>query len=518
MLPRTHGPQKHRATVQAVIVLMAFMTCATSRTNARQCAGWEEIAAPGPLPRSQCAMVYMEREGKTLLFGGGRIVDSRSVRYDDTWTWDGSDWTQLQVTGPTARTGANIAYDPVRDRVMLYGGLTAAGRPTDTWEWDGQQWHLLSETGPEISRERSMAFDPSIGRIILFEGSTGPARTWAWTGSRWLRIAINGPPMTGFVLVTDSVRGRVVLIASSPYNEIWEWDRNGWIQIGRYTVPEIWFSFDAAFDATRGSVILTGGVSDGVYNDETWEWDGDDWSLRSKDASLARSSHRLIYDASRNRLVLFGGRTDYQWFADTLEADPDTFLSIIDHPRSTIVIPGHDSGFQVRAVGSGPMTYQWRKDGAPLVDGERISGSQTASLRIRNVGESDVGAYDVFVRRECGELLSDPAYLTLRITPLLEVGGHCPGQVGLRLTRARPNGLAVLFYGGTRRQWFQWIEGCGPMYLDIGPPGAALVGLFRVDEFGSVEIQGYAAPGRCDGYLQFVDLRECLLSNVAEVP
>ncbi len=498
---------------------IALLLGGAAPCSARQCNGWEEILAAGPAARSQFCMVYMDRARKTLLFGGQGREGEVWVKYDDTWTWDGAEWTQLQVAGPTPRVGANIAYDPLRDRVLLYGGLTSAGRPTDTWEWDGQRWRLLSETGPEIVGERSMAFDPSIGRIILFDGRTGrPSKTWVWTGHIWLLIATNGPAVSSYALVTDTAQGRIVMITDTSYREIWEWNGSAWHWIAKHQGPELWYKFDAAFDASRSAILVTGGAYDGNYNDETWEWNGQDWSLLAKEPRLARYSHRMVYDASRDRLVLFGGYNDLGRFADTWEADADTFLSIIEQPRSIVAIPGHDAGFSVRTVGSGPMAYQWRKDGEALEDGGRISGSRTAGLRIEDVGESDVGAYDVLVRRECGERLSESASLTLRVMPLLEVGGHCPGQVGVRLTRARPNGSALLIYGGTRREWFQWIEPCGPMYLEIGPPGAALIGFFRVDESGSVNLRGYAGPGRCSGYLQFVDLRQCLLSNVVEVP
>ena len=42
-----------------------------------------------------------------LLFGGDH-GDSGQV-YDDTWTFDGAGWTQLQVVGPSGRAGAVMA-------------------------------------------------------------------------------------------------------------------------------------------------------------------------------------------------------------------------------------------------------------------------------------------------------------------------------------------------------------------------------------------------------------------------
>jgi hypothetical protein len=68
----------------------------------------------------------------------------------DTWTWDGSAWTaQNPPVMPSPRTGAAIAFDSVRQKVVLFGGF--AGNPyqpgtalTDTWEWDGTTWKKVA--------------------------------------------------------------------------------------------------------------------------------------------------------------------------------------------------------------------------------------------------------------------------------------------------------------------------------------------------------------------------------------
>ena len=109
-------------------------------TQARQCDGWQEVQAPGPARRSGFSMAYMEREGRTLLFGGESYEDGHSVRYADTWTWDGAQWTDLHAGGPSPRSAASMAYDPLRDVILLYGGHASDGRPTDTWQWDGREW------------------------------------------------------------------------------------------------------------------------------------------------------------------------------------------------------------------------------------------------------------------------------------------------------------------------------------------------------------------------------------------
>jgi hypothetical protein len=69
-----------------------------------------------------------------------------------------------------------------------------------------------------------------------------------------------------------------------------------------------------AYDAARQRVVLFGGFSQysGHHNlSDTWEWDGSTWSQRSPVTSpSARGEHAMAYDAARQRIVLFGGVFD----------------------------------------------------------------------------------------------------------------------------------------------------------------------------------------------------------------
>lgn len=67
--------------------------------------------------------------------------------------------------------------------------------------------------------------------------------------------------------------------------------------------------------------------------------------------------------------------------------------------------PGFNVTYTVTATGTG-LTYQWRRNTVPLVDGglpnlSSISGATTASLTITNVGAANAGTYDVVVSGTC---------------------------------------------------------------------------------------------------------------------
>jgi hypothetical protein len=58
----------------------------------------------GPPGRTEAVMTPVH--GKLVLFGG---INNSNTNLGDTWTFDGSTWTQLAVAGPPARYAAVFA-------------------------------------------------------------------------------------------------------------------------------------------------------------------------------------------------------------------------------------------------------------------------------------------------------------------------------------------------------------------------------------------------------------------------
>lgn len=81
---------------------------------------------------------------------------------------------------------------------------------------------------------------------------------------------------------------------------------------------------------------------------------------------------------------------------------------IITQPQSRTSIAGTVGSFSVEAIGTGPLSYQWRKDGHSLADGGNLSGASSSTLSLASVSPSDVGAYDVIVSG-FGAVTSSPA-------------------------------------------------------------------------------------------------------------
>ena len=170
---------------------------------------WVQVADTGPTQRLLTGLAYDPVNAQVLLFGGSGPAPNGNT-FGDTWLWDGQVWLQVEDAGPSPRMHFALATDPVRRRVVLFGGqaIGAAGEITllgDTWEWDGTEWTQRDDVGPSRRAGATMAYDPVDGRLLLFGGSDGALRddTWGWDGSHWKQIADIGPrPRIGHAMAS----------------------------------------------------------------------------------------------------------------------------------------------------------------------------------------------------------------------------------------------------------------------------------------------------------------------------
>ena len=135
------------------------------------------IAPHPPLPsawppgRADHDMVYDSARGRTVIFGGYPA----GPYLNDLWEWDGLSFVNrtpspLPASWPGPRIEYALAYDPVRARMLLFGGyFPILG---DTWEWDGPRnlWTRLPATGPSPRRGPAMAYDARRQVTVLFGG------------------------------------------------------------------------------------------------------------------------------------------------------------------------------------------------------------------------------------------------------------------------------------------------------------------------------------------------------------
>jgi len=136
---------------------------------------WTRMApANSPSPRWGMAMAFDPGLNRTVLFGGR----AAGQRVADTWEWDGTNWTQSTPSStPFPRVWHSMAFDPQVGHTVMFGGdhiePYGLGPINDTWEWDGSQWTQdWTSAAPSVRSGQTMALDAN-GRMVMFGGSDG---------------------------------------------------------------------------------------------------------------------------------------------------------------------------------------------------------------------------------------------------------------------------------------------------------------------------------------------------------
>ncbi|HLP77003.1 MAG TPA: hypothetical protein VK327_08795, partial [Candidatus Paceibacterota bacterium] len=86
---------------------------------------------------------------------------------------------------------------------------------------------------------------------------------------------------------------------------------------------------------------------------------------------------------------------------------------LLVQPFSQTNNAGDVAGFEVRAIGSEPITLCWLKDGALLTNGSKFAGSETPALSVTNIQKSDEGGYSIVLSNSFGSVTSIVATLTV---------------------------------------------------------------------------------------------------------
>jgi hypothetical protein len=344
-----------------------------------QCGGpWTELMPPtSPDRRDNANLAYDSGHGRTVLYGGIG-TDAGSGYYNDVWEWNGLSWSPTSPsTRPPTTHGAPLAYDAARRVTVLFGGQSG---PTNTnldqtWVWDGTHWTHVVLTGPHPSARayHALAYDPLRERVVLFGGGADGAAvlndTWEWDGSAWAEIpTLPGGPMARRFssAVFYPPRGKIVMYggltgSGSTQNDMWEWAGDHWDLIAQVG-PQRSTICLASDDTT---LLMYGGVDEhGLAVGTTFLFRNNQWSEYTGFAPRARVTSVACH-AATGKFVLFSG------YARDIPHNPpdtwtfDTALSIARSPAPVSACPFGGATFAVTAFGAAPLAYQWQVQTTP---------------------------------------------------------------------------------------------------------------------------------------------------------
>ena len=291
---------------------------------------WTRFESGGPPARTDAGMTY-DSDRHVIVLNGGTSTTGKN----DTWEFDDTGWHEIHPAhNPGVAAGHRLAYDPSRRRVVYFYGTFAS----PTWEYDGSDWTAVNTAHrPAAETSVAMEFFPPLGRIVLFGGfgSSQPVNeTWSYDGADWSRIETSAsPPSLAWAgMVYDASRHVLVLHGCTSTDlygirETWEFDGTTWHQVVTVHKPPFGDTRALAFDQRRGVTMLATGGTYQNWHNQTWIYDGLDWTqlpeLQTGQKPSARYEARMVYDPVGDRMVLYGGFNNVHqgdtWIASLIE-------------------------------------------------------------------------------------------------------------------------------------------------------------------------------------------------------
>lgn len=278
---------------------------------------WATIATVGGPPAGRYAhsLVYDSARDRVLVFGGR---DAGSF-FGDVWALSLAGtptWTQIIPAGtsPSNRFGHEAIYDPVRDRMLLFGGSTSDeyyGVENDTWELtlgDSPTWTQLAPTGTPPSARRSLTsiYDPIRDRLVVFAGWDNLDTPTSFLDDTYA-LSLSGDPAWSALAPTDGP------------------------PVGRDAI-------DGVYDATRDRFVVFGGWSGTSMLNDTWFLDfgshGDDATL-TPNAQAQVGLAQVSWDvtgATGSQVGVFRRAGSGKWSSiATPQLDAQGHLAFADH-------------------------------------------------------------------------------------------------------------------------------------------------------------------------------------------
>ena len=355
--------RRHSSQRVVLLIACAFSFIAASAALAQD-GTWTSIgqnAYPGLL-RGQSNVFDRGQQRYVIFAGGSGTVPKPWDLMNDVWFLDVSTATptwSLMPPGdvvPGGRLDAQCGYDPSRNRMLIFGGY---GRhyPTTPFEYLNDVWELsldgtphwteLFPTGQTPAGRLSGAavYDPMRQRFIGFGGTQGlPVDTWCLNlqgNANWQNVPTQGArPNGGYGMtsVYDASKDRMLIFGGSTSddyygatNDVWELSLRGnptWTLLNPTGVrPGARRNGGAIFDALRNRMVIYGGGialpgSDTFYGD-TWALDLNTdppaWTQLSPGGTLPpiRDNMPAAYDPLHDRLIVFGGFSVDHFLGDT---------------------------------------------------------------------------------------------------------------------------------------------------------------------------------------------------------
>jgi hypothetical protein len=269
-------------------------------------------------PTGVGTMAYDPSRAQTVLF----------TVNDETWIWNGTDWSLSPATGPDFESGGQMVYDSVHQHLVLF---VSSGSSASTWVWNGSGWIDESDAPVDAGYHFSLAFDAARGLVVEYGGLTPGLQfldePWLWDGSTWTQGPSNSSnSVYGAAMTYDPAQSNTVLFGGVQstntgfwltQNNTWLWNGSSWLQSFPTTVPTPRQNASMVYDDALGEVVMFGGLANDDATpvaDNTWLWNGSIWIQEPSASSPPASAFQaMAYDVARGQVVLFTNGQTWVW-------------------------------------------------------------------------------------------------------------------------------------------------------------------------------------------------------------
>ncbi len=286
---------------------------------------WSGVAIINVTPPSHSNVgMWDSNRGRMIMLGQGPTVAVLSTALDPTWTL----YTPVffnalpQSATPAFRAYFSAIYDPLRDRILMFGGLVAGSTfSNDVWAYDvtSGAWSLLATAGaPPSGRYGHVAvYDPNHDRMVVYGGNTSAGfadEVWELnleSTPSWHQLTPTGSPGSQYynAAIYDALRDRMILVHNDRVSALWLGDMPAWTPVNAGgAVPTPRSGATAIYDPTRDRLVHFGGT----YYDDTHALSLGlipTWTLLPP-APQRHSGHTSVYDPIHDRMLVFGGSRD----------------------------------------------------------------------------------------------------------------------------------------------------------------------------------------------------------------
>lgn len=350
----------------------------------------------------------------------------------------------------------------------------------------------LAQLPSFTTQPRSMLIQPGQTASFTTQVSGTPAPTLQWqrrdsaTGSDWANVGANGtaanyttPPIaladngTQFRLLATNSAGSVASDIAT-------------VSVNTSVVAPAITSQPMSISVVRGSEAVFA-VNVSGTEALSYQWFKAGVAINGANAPQLKIANSSDGDAAAYTVTASntaGTVTSTQASLSVTAAAPTVVApSIQTQPAAVAVTEGNVATFAVGAAGSGPMTFQWRRNGS------NIAGATAAAYTIAAVTTADAGNYSVVVGNSAGSATSQAATLAVApgaSTPVLVAPVIVTPPPGLVITAGMSGYLGVTAQGSgpLAYRWFHngaEVSGQTGATYEIKTASTQDVGSYRVE-------------------------------------